>query len=53
MLNSWVQAQIHMGATWCRWGWKGYRDALQQSLQKRGIHTGLHYPIPVLMKTRL
>jgi dTDP-4-amino-4,6-dideoxygalactose transaminase len=23
------------------------RDTLQQSLQQRGIHTGLHYPIPV------
>lgn len=31
MFNGWVPAQIHMGATWCRWGWKGYRDVLQQT----------------------
>ena len=32
MLNAWVQKQIHHGAQWGRWGFKGYRDALQQAL---------------------
>ena len=31
MLNTWVKRQIHHGAVWGRWGFKGYRDALQQA----------------------
>lgn len=31
MLNTWVKEQIHFGATWCRWGYKGYRDIVQQA----------------------
>lgn len=31
MLNTWVKHQIHYGATWVRWGYKGYRDIVQQS----------------------
>ena len=30
MLNLWVKQQVHYGATWCRWGWFGYRDIVQQ-----------------------
>ncbi|MCL5269861.1 MAG: hypothetical protein M1457_04740, partial [bacterium] len=32
MLNDWVPRQIHQGATWGRWGWRGYRDTLQQTV---------------------
>ena len=32
MLNTWVKKQIHHGAVWGRWGFKGYRDALQQAV---------------------
>ena len=29
MLNSWTKQQTLLGATWCRWGWNGYRDIVQ------------------------
>ncbi len=32
MLNAWVPRQIQYGAYWGRWGWRGYRDTLQQSI---------------------
>lgn len=31
MLNVWVKQQIHYGAVHVRWGYKGYRDIVQQS----------------------
>jgi len=31
MINLWVKQQVHEGATWVRWGYKGYRDIVQQS----------------------
>ncbi len=31
MLNDWVKQQVHFGATHCRWGYKGYRDIVQQA----------------------
>ncbi|MCC7145034.1 MAG: hypothetical protein IT443_01165 [Phycisphaeraceae bacterium] len=31
MINVWAKQQIHFGATWCRWGWFGYRDIVQQT----------------------
>ncbi len=31
MLNGWTKQQIHYGAVWVRWGYKGYRDIVQQS----------------------
>ncbi|MCC7408489.1 MAG: hypothetical protein IT442_10480, partial [Phycisphaeraceae bacterium] len=31
MINVWAKHQIHFGATWCRWGWFGYRDIVQQA----------------------
>ena len=31
MLNSWAVQQAHYLATWCRWGYKGYRDIVQMS----------------------
>ena len=31
MLNKWVKHQIMYGAIWCRWGYKGYRDIVQNS----------------------
>jgi cellobiose phosphorylase len=32
MLTAWVKKQIHLGVYWGRWGWKGYRDVVQQCL---------------------
>jgi cellobiose phosphorylase len=29
MLNLWVKQGTLYGATWCRWGWLGYRDVVQ------------------------
>lgn len=29
MLNNWIKQQALYGATWCRWGWNGYRDIVQ------------------------
>jgi len=31
MLNVWGKQQSHYLATWCRWGYKGYRDIVQMS----------------------
>jgi len=31
MLNIWGKQQSHYLATWCRWGYKGYRDIVQMS----------------------
>jgi len=31
MLNDWAVQQAHYLATWCRWGYKGYRDIVQMS----------------------
>jgi len=31
MINLWVKQQVHEGATWVRWGYKGYRDIVQQA----------------------
>jgi cellobiose phosphorylase len=32
MLNGWIRHATHYGATWCRWGWNGYRDIVQHGL---------------------
>ncbi|MGN6644301.1 MAG: GH36-type glycosyl hydrolase domain-containing protein, partial [Verrucomicrobiota bacterium] len=32
MLNGWIKQATHYGATWCRWGWNGYRDLVQHGL---------------------
>ncbi len=32
MLNHWVKQATLYGATWCRWGWNGYRDIVQHGL---------------------
>lgn len=32
MLNGWIRQATHFGATWCRWGWNGYRDIVQHGL---------------------
>ncbi|MDA3799159.1 MAG: hypothetical protein PF692_08780 [Kiritimatiellae bacterium] len=29
MINGWLKQQSLYGATWCRWGWMGYRDIVQ------------------------
>ncbi|WP_309397934.1 GH36-type glycosyl hydrolase domain-containing protein [Cerasicoccus maritimus] len=29
IINHWAKHQTHYGATWCRWGWMGYRDIVQ------------------------
>lgn len=29
MLNVWIKQATSFGATWCRWGWNGYRDIVQ------------------------
>ncbi len=29
MCNSWIKQSTLYGATWCRWGWNGYRDIVQ------------------------
>lgn len=29
MANQWVKQATLYGATWCRWGWNGYRDIVQ------------------------
>lgn len=31
MVNLWLKQQVHYGATWVRWGYKGYRDIVQQA----------------------
>jgi cellobiose phosphorylase len=32
LLNYWVKQAAQYGATWCRWGWNGYRDIVQHGL---------------------
>lgn len=32
LLNVWVKQATLYGATWCRWGWNGYRDIVQHGL---------------------
>lgn len=29
LLNHWIKQETRYGATWCRWGWNGYRDIVQ------------------------
>ena len=29
LANGWLKQQTLYGATWCRWGWMGYRDIVQ------------------------
>lgn len=29
MANTWIKQATLYGATWCRWGWNGYRDIVQ------------------------
>lgn len=29
LLNGWIKQATRFGATWCRWGWNGYRDIVQ------------------------
>lgn len=29
LLNQWIKQGSVYGATWCRWGWNGYRDIVQ------------------------
>ena len=31
MANGWIKQQTLFGATWCRWGWMGYRDIVQHA----------------------
>jgi transcriptional regulator with GAF, ATPase, and Fis domain len=30
LFNSWIKQACMYGSTWCRWGWNGYRDIVQQ-----------------------
>ena len=32
ILNNWVKQAAMYGATWCRWGWNGFRDIVQHGL---------------------
>ncbi|MEI8311215.1 MAG: hypothetical protein WCH98_10715 [Verrucomicrobiota bacterium] len=32
MVNTWTKQGALYGATWCRWGWNGYRDIVQHGL---------------------
>lgn len=32
ILNGWVKQAALYGASWCRWGWNGYRDIVQHGL---------------------
>lgn len=32
LLNGWIKQATLYGATWCRWGWNGYRDIVQHGL---------------------
>jgi cellobiose phosphorylase len=32
LFNVWVKQGATYGATWCRWGWMGYRDIVQHGL---------------------
>ena len=32
MVNTWTKQAALFGATWCRWGWNGYRDIVQHGL---------------------
>ena len=32
MVNTWTKQAALYGATWCRWGWNGYRDIVQHGL---------------------
>lgn len=32
MINVWVKQQVHHCGTWVRWGYKGYRDIIQQAM---------------------
>ncbi len=32
MMNVWIKSATSYGATWCRWGWMGYRDIVQHGL---------------------
>ena len=29
LFNTWIKWETLFGATWCRWGWMGYRDIVQ------------------------
>lgn len=29
LMNAWIKQETRYGATWCRWGWNGYRDIVQ------------------------
>lgn len=31
LINVWSKQQVHLGALWGRWGWRGYRDIIQQT----------------------
>ncbi len=44
ILNIWGKQQSHYLATWCRWGYKGYRDIVQMS---QGV---LYWDIPLAKK---
>lgn len=37
ILNKWVKQATIYGATWCRWGWNGYRDIVQHGLGVSGL----------------
>lgn len=32
LVNTWTKHAALFGATWCRWGWMGYRDLVQHGL---------------------
>jgi len=31
LINVWAKRQVELGAGWGRWGWRGYRDIVQQT----------------------
>lgn len=31
LINVWAKQQVALGAKWGRWGWRGYRDIIQQT----------------------
>jgi len=34
LMNIWHKHQIEFGATWCRWGFRGYRDIVQHNMAR-------------------
>ncbi len=38
LANIWYKRLIDMGATWCRWGFRGYRDIVQHTMADSLLH---------------